>query len=56
MTAATENYPIIDKWTRRTHAVDLELTDEEEAILTAKAAQYGLTLEEYIRTQLGCPP
>ena len=56
MTAATENYPTIDKWTLRIHVVDLELTDEEEAMLTARAAQYGLTLEEYVRTLLGYPP
>lgn len=61
MTAATEKYPdtetpIIDKWTLRTHVVDFELTDEEEAMLMIRAAQYGLTLEEYVRTLLGCPP
>ncbi len=56
MSATTDRYPVIDKWTMRTHAVDLELTDEQEAMLTAKAAQYGLTLEEYVRTLLGCPP
>lgn len=56
MAAATENYPVIDKWTARTMAVDIQLTDEEEAMLTGKAAQYGLTLEEYVRTLVGCPP
>ncbi len=55
MTAATE-LPRIDKWTARTIVTELELTDEEEAMLTAKAAQNGLTLEEYIRTLLGYPP
>jgi hypothetical protein len=55
MTAAPDRRPI-DKWTARTVAIDLELTDEEEAMLTAKAAQCGLTLEEYIRTVVGCPP
>ena len=55
MTAAPERR-LIDKWMARTIAVDLELTDEEEAMLKARAAQEGLTLEEYIRTVLGCPP
>ncbi len=56
MTTATEKYPVIDKWTARNIVTELELTDEEEAMLTAKAAQNGLTLEEYIRTLLGYPP
>lgn len=55
MTTATEKYPV-DKWTARNIVTELELTDEEEAMLTAKAAQNGLTLEEYIRTLLGYPP
>ena len=42
MTAETENYPIIDKWTLRTHVVEYELSDEEEAMLTFRAAEYGL--------------
>jgi len=61
MTAASEKYPdtdppIIDKWTLRKKVIYMDLTDEEEAILMAKAAQYGLTVEEYVRTCLGCPP
>lgn len=55
MTTAPE-VRTVDKWTARKIAVDLELTDEEEAMLTARAAQQGLTLEEYIRTLLSCPP
>jgi len=51
----TENYKT-DKWADRTVVVDLELTDEEEAILTARASEKGLTVEEYIRTLMGCPP
>jgi hypothetical protein len=61
MTAATENCPdtgnpTLDKWAARKIVTELELTGEEEAMLTAKAAQNGLTLEEYIRTLLGYPP
>jgi hypothetical protein len=56
MTAATEKYPVIDKWTLRTHVVDIEVTDEEEAIISAKAAEFGITVEEYIRMMVGCQP
>jgi len=45
-----------DKWADRTFAVDLILTEDEEAALTAKAAQLGLTPEEYVRTRLGFTP
>jgi hypothetical protein len=55
MNAATENYPK-DKWADRTRVVYMELSDEQEAMFRRKAAQQGLTLEEYIRTRLGFPP
>ena len=55
MNTATENYPK-DKWAERTRVVDMDLSAEEEAMLTKKAAKRGLTLEEYIRTLLGFPP
>lgn len=55
MTTAPERRQI-HQFTARTIAVDLELTGKEEAMLTARAAQEGLTLEEYIRTLLGYPP
>jgi len=61
MTAAAENCPDTgtptkDKWEARNIVTELELTDEEEAMLMAKAAQNGLTFEEYIRTLLGYLP
>ena len=55
MTAATDNqYPIIDKWTLRKKVVYMDLTEEEEAIIMFKAAEFGLTLEEYVRMMVGC--
>jgi hypothetical protein len=60
MTATTEDCAqencAKDKWADRIIAVDLEFSEAEEAMLTAKAAQKGLTLEEYVRTLLGYPP
>ena len=44
-----------DKWAARTKTFRLELTADEHAYLTAKAAQQGLTLEEYLRTCCGFP-
>ena len=55
MNAATENYPK-DKWAERTRVVYMELSREQEAMFRRKAAQQGLTLEEYIRTRLGFQP
>ena len=55
MTTAPDKRPT-DKWAGRTVVVDLGLTEEEKAMLEARAAQLGLTFEEYIRTLLGYPP
>jgi len=44
-----------DKWAARTNAFQFEVTANEHAFLTAKAAEQGLTLEEYIRTCCGFP-
>lgn len=55
MTTTTENCGN-NRGADRTIAVDLDLTEAEEAMLTARAAQKGLTLEEYIRTLLGYAP
>ena len=55
-TPTTEDGPPIDKWATRTRETWVEFTDEEEAMLTAKAAKKGLTLEEYLRTLVGFPP
>jgi hypothetical protein len=56
MTPTTEGGPPIDKWATRTHEIEVDLTEEEEAMLTAKAAKKGLTLEEYFRVCCGFPP
>jgi siderophore synthetase component len=45
-----------DKWADRTELITLELSDAESAAFCARAAQRGLTPEEYIRTLLGLPP
>ena len=52
----TEDDPPIDKWATRTHETWVEFTEEEETMLTARAAKKGLTLEEYLRTLVGFPP
>jgi len=52
----TTEPPRIDKWTLRNIVADIDLTDEEEAILNAKAAEFGITVEEYIRMMVGCQP
>lgn len=56
MTPTTEDGPPIDKWATRTHETWIELSDEEKAMVTAKAAAMGLTLEEYFRVCCGFPP
>lgn len=55
-TMTTTDQTSTDKWAARTKTMEIELTAEEEAFYTAKAAKQGLTLEEYIRTRLGFPP
>lgn len=55
MTTTTEDGPG-DKWAGRTREGWIDLTDEEDAMLTARAARKGLTLEEYLRTLMGFPP
>ena len=45
-----------DKWADRTELVSFELSDAEYAAFRARAAQHGLTPEEYIRLLLGLPP
>jgi hypothetical protein len=45
-----------DKWTDRTEVMAFELSDAEYAAFCARAAQHGLTPEEYVRTLLGLPP
>ena len=46
----------IDKWTARTKVIEYEFSDEELNMLEARAAERGLTLEEYLRTCLGFEP
>jgi hypothetical protein len=45
-----------DKWDDQTALIPLDLSDTEYALLLARAAQQGLTLEEYCRRILGFPP
>jgi hypothetical protein len=45
-----------DKWDDRTALIPLDLTEAEYALLLARAAQQGLTLEEYCRRALGFSP
>ena len=45
-----------DKWADRTEVIPIDLSDAEYARLRARAAQEGLTLEEYFRVCLGFPP
>lgn len=46
----------IDKWTARTKVIECEFSDEELEMLEGRAAAYGLTLEEYLRTTMGLQP
>lgn len=55
MTTAKDEGPV-DKWATRTREIWVDLTDEEEAVLIARAAGKGLTLEEYFRTCVGFEP
>jgi len=45
-----------DKWAERTSTIEAEFSDEEWALLTARAAEKGLTVEEYLRVRLGLEP
>ena len=42
-----------DKWAARTVVTECEFTDEELDMLKRRAAERGLTLEEYLRTCMG---
>ncbi|MGH9440933.1 MAG: hypothetical protein ACRD16_01525 [Thermoanaerobaculia bacterium] len=46
----------VDKWAKRIVHSYIELSDEEEAFVAAKAAKKGLTIEEYVRVRCGFPP
>lgn len=45
-----------DKWAARTSKLECELSDEELELLEGRAAERGLTLEEYFRTCMGLEP
>lgn len=45
-----------DKSAARMITVIVDFTDEEEAILLSRAAEMGLTPEDYMRTRLGLLP
>ena len=55
MTTPTEDGDI-NKPTPQIITVIMDWTDEEEAIIHARAARLGLTPEDYIRTRLGLLP
>ena len=55
MSPTTGKYPI-DKRARRTVIIDFGFTDKEEERIADRAAEFGMTPEEYLRTRSSLEP